>query len=355
VSAHLELPGGHYDFWAGHFDPLDPAPSDLDDAFVQLMDAFRIAPPGEREDFTRRLGDSYILQTFAGRAARMGLKTRSTSLVRAGVMAELAMDPHAIDFRDAGWWIPTLHYVMGRLGMNAADEFHAALEVACPSMADALGSMIPRILTYRTLTELRKSELPKVEVDTAAGPGLVTMHIERFEPGYDVLGAIVRAAELVPRGSQYGREEVAVADGFPTVWVFGDWERFKMPDEVRGVGNVHAILRPESTKARGRYGLPQKLWISIADTSSPTYAETLVRHAAEGKLDRAVHYGVAVGSLFGFVQAWIAEEDVPLTETAVTLERFRRPLERILEETPLLPGNDPYELSGISLPGGLLS
>ena len=62
-----------------------------------------------------------------------------------------------------------------------------------------------------------------------------------------------------------------------------------------------------------------------------------------------------MGSLFGFVQAWIAEEDVPLTETAVTLERFRRPLERILEETPLLPGNDPYELSGISLPGGLLS
>ena len=55
------------------------------------------------------------------------------------------------------------------------------------------------------------------------------------------------------------------------------------------------------------------------------------------------------------LQAWIAEENVSLTETAATLERFRRPLERILEETPPLPGNDPYELSGISLPGGLLS
>ena len=321
---------------------------------------YRAGTPSTRDEFTRSLdmNNSYRLQAFGTRSSLVALRTRSPRLARAGLLALVAIDSKTIDFRDAGWGIAKTRYVMARLGMNAAEEFADALSVACPTMADSLSHQVPRVLSYRSLVEFRKHDLMAVEVVTPSGPGFVDLHIVQFEPRYDILGALVRAAGIV--GSSYARRKVEAADDHPLHWVSPDWRPSRistrslislLPAGLLGAVNVHAELRPEMPVST-KFG--QKLWISIIETESPEIASRIARTEPQANDGRTVSFLISVGPLVGFVQGWHVEPGLPLFESADSLERCREPLRGILEDTPPLPGDDPFELSGVSLPGGML-
>jgi hypothetical protein len=352
----IELPRGTYDFWKGDLDELDPAESEVDDAFVEAMRAYEAATPDERSGFRAGLDSaaSYRLIGFAQRIALIGLRKRAPLLVRAGLSAETAIDVNTIDFRDAGWSVARLRYCMARLGMDAAGEFAAALGRACPSMVDALQHQVPRVLGSRSLREFRRSDLLSVEVPAPTGSGFVKLSIARFQPRHDLLGALLAVASLVRGESEYQRMAVAAADDFPWVRILGVHGMDEYRTRLLGTVNVHAALRPGATTIRSRYGSDQRLWISIGEAPSADAAAAFCREVGEGAFDREVRISLAHGPFIAYIAGWIPESDVPLHESTSSLERFREPVRRILRETRPLPGEDPFELSGISTPGGLL-
>ena len=345
--------GESYDRWAGHFDDLDPKPADLDATLRKAAHAFATATPAERADFTAALDmhDSYALQSFSYRAAILGLRVRDPELVRDGLAAATALDPHVIDYRDAGHTVPFLYYCMLRLGMNAKMELDEALGRALPSMANAMVHAVRRYATYHSLKQFRKHELLAVEVRTASGVGIVNLGTSPFQPRLDLVGLVLQIAALVRADSQYQLDRVACAEDLPWYWLFGtnspDTAREELKRSVLGACEVRADLRPHVTETKSRYGnFTQKLWIMVAETKDALTAAQLSVMAEEAVRPRGAIVGVSNDRLCGIIIAFFAVDDLRLFETRQSLERFQTPLAQLLATTPPLSGQDPFERSG---------
>jgi hypothetical protein len=354
----IEPPGGRrYDFWAGELDDLDPAPSPLDDTFLRMMTDYTMAGGEERAEFMAALDsdDSYALLNFSGRAALLGLRSGAPKMVRAGLAAEFVIDPHVIDYRDAGWFLPRLHYVMARLGMHPADEYEAVVRLACPAMTHSLRHQFARLIGHRTLEEFRRHDFLSVEVMGPTGIGFIKLGIEPFRPRADLLGALLATAALIRAEPAYQRDRIEAGESFE--WFEALDERRpqigELPGRINGVAKVSATLRPGTLDASSGIVAGYALWITLIETADAQDAAHIAKSAAVARFPHFAHAAVAADKLVAVVQSRRANEASPPFEDETTLQRFHDPLNHILRETRLLPGTDPFELSGVPVPGGL--
>lgn len=331
-----------YDFWSGHLDWLDPSPAALDHEICGLCLEFMEGSSSLRAAFTASLTmeDSYELHNFAYRAAIFGLRARYPRTLRYGLAAVSAVDPHAIDFRDASWPLGRLYYCFRSLELDAEGEFEEGARWANVGMSRLMRAAQARFSAYKSLEEFCKRELV-MPVATDRGTGFVDRGIEPYRPTVDLLTASLRLAAFLRGEPEYQFDRVTCAAGLPRTWlkgVLGGKVTGRVPG-VLGVCSIEARLRPGYDQNSELSSLcAQSLEIYLIEAEGAPLAEAIAREMeAEGK-EQSIHLGAAQDSLAGIVLARSVIQGVPLFESPEGLERLRPPLLEVLETArPYLP------------------
>jgi hypothetical protein len=332
-STPSRLNGGTYDFWSGHLDWLRPSSAELDEEIGALCCQFAASGPNERTAFTQSLNtaDSYAFQHFAQRAAVIGLRSGDVELLRRGLIAASAIDPHIIDWRDAGGPLPWLYYCLSRCGADAATTFEEVAQLAGDGMASILRTNSKRFAAYSSIGDLCEHELV-CEVASVHGKGFLQPSIEPFEPGCDIIGLSLRAVEVLRTESKYQLDIVESASDLPAYWLWGRNHRERQDaDDPLAVVTVQGRLRPEYDINPTRSSVfSQWLNIYLVETVDASTARHLEQTANDARHKRAAIFAVSFDSMVAIAFALTASETVRLVESRRTLERFREPLLEVL-------------------------
>jgi len=338
-SGPSRLAGKTYEFWSGHLDWLQPAPSELDAEINALCAEFEAGSADSRAALTQSLNaeDTYAFQHFALRSAVIGLRSGSVELLRRGLISAAAISPNVRGFRSAGYPLPRLYYSLARCGVDASSAFVEAEQLACDATARWFRAHHQRYANYSSLDELCKREQVWV-VATQQGPGFVEPSIESFEPSYDLIELSLRVAELLRAESRYQFNTVRPKSKLPEYWIWGrdndDAERMK--PNVAAVCEVQSRLRPEYDKNRERSPvLGQWLDVYLVEMNSSEASQSVAQAANRLRHDRAAMLAVALGPLVAIAFALKSNQFGRTAESTATLERFREPLSAVLRAAAL--------------------
>ncbi|OFW62109.1 MAG: hypothetical protein A2133_05390 [Actinobacteria bacterium RBG_16_64_13] len=313
-----------YDFWSGHLDWLDPAPSDLDAEIRSFCDHFVSADPQQRAQMTESLdsGDSYQLQCFANRAAIFGLRTSDLQGLRHGLTAASVVNASSVDPRDRQGPLCRLYYCLFSLGLHPRREFDEAAARVEGEMLEAVQWVRKRCSRYRSGKDFRNEMV--IPVKTQSGAGFIDTWVEPYDSTADLVGSVLQLVPILRADPRYQFESVREASflPFPLRGVI-----------VLGVAECKALLRPDfDLRAESGPLFQQWLRLLVAETKTEDRATRLAKKA-DGHWEASSGFvGVARGRFVGIASVFHPVHDGQLVETRESLERLREPLSSAIED-----------------------
>jgi hypothetical protein len=315
------LVGMRYELAAGEYDLFRFVESGTDDLVAAAALGAIDLRGQELSEFRDPLSqdDLYTLLTFAKRVAVRVLRGRTDQLA-AGWAAVGLVALERVDWRDAAVAVGLLAYCATRTTTTLRAPLDAALAIAEPGMVEVLQR-------YANSGEDGLSVGGYREIATPVGPALVEDYGESFDPTLDLL-AVARSVVGVVEGARYRVTGITTGTDIAPVWLpSGDPHAVEQARRrLRACLSVSAVPRAAAVAV-----FPgQVILVYVAECARPEDAALLPKAAKRPATSDVAALAVSRDRLFVELIARSTVKGVAPIESAASIERFRKPLARVL-------------------------
>lgn len=318
------LEGVRYDLWAGHHDLVRFVDAPADEAVRALVSRYGSSDAEGRAGIRAALtmDDFYTLCTFARRRAVRALRAGDAELAADGVAAVALIDRERIDWRDILWTLGLTTHALRSLTTDPDSVLRRAREMAEPE----LGELFERFIEA-SAEDAELASWGYMQVDSAAGPGIVGRGLAGYAPTHDLIDLALRIADVID-GDTYRVSSISAAEELPSVWLPGAGAAESQPvvDVCRGCVTLHAVLDPNAHPSSDAQGF----YVFVVEARDEADARLLDDWATTTAASSHRALCVRHGPLLCLVIARSQVQGVAPFETDHTLARFFAPLDSIL-------------------------
>jgi hypothetical protein len=314
-----------YNRWNGETDLLNPIESPADPPIQDFLRQFALARPGERKGFRAGMSmdDFHTLFIFSSRMAVFALRSGNADQLQLGFTAMAPIDAARSDSRDILIRLSLLNHTAGRIRPDTNSFFESALR-----LAPRQGAKIIKEFHRRSEAQKSLHAFGFKEVVTANGAGFASCSHGPYSPTIDPLQLLIGIAAIL-RADRYAPSISLASRPGPAWFRPGSPEeehrRNLILDGIHAVSLVKGRLRPEHHKRADA----QSFHVFLLECAAEEDAAFLARLAASRKTD--AHVALPHGRILCLIAARSYVGDVESYESSESIQRFREPIDRLLQ------------------------
>lgn len=289
----------------GGWNIVNPSPLPLDQTVREVVGEYRRKDAAARAEMRASLRpiDTYTLRDFALRAAVFARRERDRTWLEDGATAYAMLnDPYDAEmFR---YVLALLHHSAQRIGADSVPLFAEGASLARADVASVMRRFSRLDESSKSIDKFFMEELPT---------GIIYRGKHRYTPQHDLSRIMIDIAAIL-EDDRYEPAGIVIRTSLPETWVRG-----AEPTLRAARGGAQIDTPPD-----------QALAVYVVEVADEHAAQNLLR-AWRQTVSRGTarpSLGLARGNLFCLM---ISMDPAAMQETPQTLQRFARPIERVLD------------------------